>query len=364
MTKRGASTSVRSLIGKRAREGSTNPAAALTAAEHALNLLPTLATEPSCDSIADLKHLLASPCRAYYTAAAVSRRRVLEEELRKPLLGLLFRLRSTLEQTIASHLERMDTEHVLNHACTKSFFGVSAKQGVSVRFALATCIPTLRCGAGCYAHDGRDRELHMIFRAALNTHLGTRYEVSNNVKRDLLISRLNNAIRYGVQAAQQDAVASENIGFARSPRIRFSHVGEMAATPAFANRLAQEVKGLDESIECVVYTRHPQAAQLDTSLFVVNFTLESATDPRRRFAPDGARIVASAWDGVLNPLAEINFLEHHVERSSSAKGEGRVCPVTMHHAELRSCDEARCDRCFVPVATSAPNDVSALGGAE
>ena len=62
----------------------------------------------------------------------------------------------------------------------------------------------------------------------------------------------------------------------------------------------------------------------------------------------GARIVNSAWDGEVYVGAEVNFLEHHVEKAAVSKGDGSICPVTANHKQTPSCDLARCQKCFVP----------------
>ena len=121
----------------------------------------------------------------------------------------------------------------------------------------------------------------------------------------------------------------------------------MAATPEFTNALALEIKKRNPKVQCVIYTRHPKAKLLDINLLVVNFTLEGAGDVREKFVPQGARIVNSAWDGNINEAAEINFLEHHVEKSTIAKGGGSICPVTANHKVTPSCDSAHCQKCFV-----------------
>ena len=136
--------------------------------------------------------------------------------------------------------------------------------------------------------------------------------------------------------------------YKRLPRIRFSHVGEMAATPEFTNALAREIKKRDPRAQCVIYTRHPKARLLDPTLLVVNFTLEGTDDARLKHVPASARIVNSAWDGIIYDEAEVNFLEHHVERAATSTRAGSICPVTANHKQTPSCDLARCQRCFIP----------------
>lgn len=304
----------------------------------------------SVDDYRSLKFRYATECRAYYSFAAMTRRRVLEEEVRNDALAKLYGLRSALEKAIIADLEVCGLrEDLIDAWASKSFFGISAKQGVSVRYALASCVPTRICGGRCYAHDGRDREIHRIFRGALNYFVGQSYECLGNDARSKLFEALSPVISYGVSAARQDQIDSlEDLGFSRAPRIRFSHVGEMAATPQFTNDLARAIRRVDPEISCTVYTRHPNASMLDTDALVVNFTLEGEGDLRLAWVPAGARVVASAWDGKLVEFAAVNFLEHHVEKVLKSSGAGHVCPVTADHGSLTSCDGASCELCFLP----------------
>jgi hypothetical protein len=342
-------TSVKSLIGDRTPRGLIVPEELNGSVDRMLHSIEALESAAPVSSVDELKRRFSQACRLYYTVAAVSRRRVLNPALRTQLLKQLYPLRSQIERVVVRGLNNLtSTGSVLSLASQKSFFGVSAKQGVSIRYPLLTCIPTAECGGRCYAHDGRDRELHLLFRAALNYWVGSRYEAESTAGQELLIGRLSNSINHAVRAALADAEDSARAGWHRAPRIRFSHVGEMAATPNFTNRLAREIAKRNPVIACVIYTRHPRADRLDTSLLHVNFTLEGVDDTRRRFVPQGARIVNSAWDGRLDAAAAVNFLEHHVEKKASAVGDGHVCPVTANHDVIKSCDSARCDLCFRP----------------
>lgn len=337
------------LIGKRTR-GKIDPVATLAAADEALERLAGAKPQP-VEDLRALKHHYARDCRSYYSVAALSRRGVLEDELRSAAYAKLFRLRSTLENSIIRDLDycgqRGDLEKIW---ASKSFFGVSAKQGVSLRYALASCIPTRDCGARCYAHDGRDREIHHLFRGALNYYFGQQYEHFSAKAQRHLLDLLSNAVVFGVSAARDDCLRAEvELGIQRLPRIRFSHVGEVASTPLFANAVAQQIHSIDPEVSCVIYTRHPRAQELDSEQFVVNFTLEGDDDPRSRWAPANSRIVSSAWDGRLSSIADINFLEHHVAEVAAADGIGVVCPVTLDHGKNTSCDVARCQMCFVPL---------------
>ena len=67
---------------------------------------------------------------------------------------------------------------------------------------------------------------------------------------------------------------------------------------------------------------------------------------RLRYRPSWARLVSSAWDGRLNSNADVNFLEHHVEKHSAATGRGNICPVTKNPSLTPTCDLAKCEKCF------------------
>lgn len=295
-----------------------------------------------------LRQFFVPVSRSYFSLAALTRRNVLCEDVRQDGLARLFKMRSFLETKLLAEFRYNSARLPVLHEATKdSFFGKSRKQGVSIRYALASCVPTATCGGRCYAHDGRDRELLHIYRGVLNYYVGLEFEKGSLERRQQVLGLLSKSIDKGVEAALVDQASALTVGFNRLPRMRFSHVGEMAATPEFTNALALEVKKRDPSVQCVIYTRHPKAKLLDTNLLVVNFTLEGAGDVREKFVPQGARIVNSAWDGNINEDAEINFLEHHVEKSTIAKGGGSICPVTANHKVTPSCDSAHCQKCFV-----------------
>jgi hypothetical protein len=300
-------------------------------------------------SVKEAKLLAMSACKSYYALAAASRRRQILEDERELLLAKLFAVRSKLERAICAKLE--SAVDVTKTALTKQFFGYSQKQGVSLRYPLLSCVPTARCGGRCYGHDGRDRELHHIFRGCLNYAVGRLFENGDEEVRSKLIRDFHPICQHAVKEAIEDQERAQSEGYSRLPRIRFSHIGEVAATPHFANALAKLIHEIDPAVQCVIYTRHPGASDLDPDEFVINFTLEAENDPRKKFAPEGSRLVASAWDGKINSEAEVSFLEHHVSDVHSATGSGFACPVTSQHDKLKSCDEARCARCFIAPST-------------
>ena len=343
----------RDLLGPRLKSGSVDPASAITEAAEALSALIAKDPDPA-PNIDSAKRKYARICRIYYTVAAVSRRSALDASLRSEALKLLYPLRSAIEKQILSDLLSLDAEaDIISEATVPSFFGFSAKQGVSVRYPLSTCVPTQNCGGRCYAHDGRDRELQLIFRGVLNYLLGLTYERANSKKRAMVFSALGRAMDFAIKKAQMDKHTSEAGGFLRETRIRFSHVGEMVATPNFTNALAAELRKRDPTLACVLYTRHPDAALIDPAVIRVNFTIEGIGDQRSAFSPPGARLVSSAWDGKVTPSAVVNFLEHHVEKHSNASSDARICPVTASAGGLSTCDSAKCDVCFRKITTRA-----------
>jgi hypothetical protein len=335
-----------SIWGKR-RQRMRAPQDVLGEAENETEKLKTRSVKLH-QSLSKLRESFVPVSRSYFSLAALTRRANLEESFRSEGLARLFSMRTLIESKLLDEFRTNSTNLDIYKEATKpSFFGKSKKQGVSIRYALSSCVPTVRCGGRCYAHDGRDRELLHICRGVLNYYVGYEYENGNDADKEKILVSLSKAIDQGAEAALGDQVNAAKEGYSRLPRIRFSHVGEMAATPKFTNALAHQINLRDARIQCVIYTRHPDAILLNTKLLVVNFTLEGADDNRTRHIPDGARIVNSAWDGQLNEDAEVNFLEHHVEKASSSEGKGSICPVTASHKQTPSCDLARCEKCFV-----------------
>lgn len=342
-------SSVHALVGQRSPRDSIRPESLISEIHDTIPELRQYSPKRFI-TVKKLKASFAQVCRLYYTAAAVSRRTHLPDELRAELLGTLFIFRRLIERSILDELVLLGDQHDLWCAvAAKSFFGVSAKQGVSIRYALASCIPTESCGGRCYAHDGRDRELHIMFRAVFNYFAGLTYESGDTQTRLRVMKKLTTAIDYGIKSAVAERSQAMKAGFNREARIRFSHIGEMPSTPCFTNDLAREINSRNKAVACVIYTRHPNVTRLDPGLFRINVSLETLHDSRRDLAPPGVRFVSSAWDGKLDPNVTVNFLEHHVEKHSNPTGIGNVCPVTMNAGLVHSCDEACCDLCFGPI---------------
>lgn len=310
------------------------------------------------ESVPAIRNSFTEYGRSYYALAALSRRKTLSDEIREHAMSRLFALRAQLEQRMLESLKfSASYVDIVAYAARTTFFGRSIKQGVSIRYPLASCVPTKLCGGRCYAHDGRDRDLQRLFRGVLNWYLGDHYEHGDGSARRAVMASLSKAIDEAINAARSESKTSAHQGFERSPRIRFSHVGEMAATPQFANALAYEIGQRAPDVRCIVYTRHPSAHLFDPQLLIVNFTVDGHGDSRISFKPKRARLVSSSWDGKLLEGAEINFIEHHVEKSATPSGSGQSCPVTLNHDVTPSCDSARCEKCFVPpVNRGLPSD--------
>jgi hypothetical protein len=153
--------------------------------------------------------------------------------------------------------------------------------------------------------------------------------------------------RRAIRAAEKEAEALRSTDWLRRPFIRFSHVGEIAAFPDFANKLAAQVCDLSGGgVDCVIYTRHPNAKKLCSKLLIINFTLDQSSYDRKEWSPPSARIVFSAFNGEIDPDVDINFLEHHRWSHFPPIGTGQICPATHPEASERTCDAVRCSLCF------------------
>jgi hypothetical protein len=296
-----------------------------------------------------LKAAYAEPLKRYFALSGLSRSITAPSQLVTRAWEQVFRVRVLIEGAVQDSIrEALSlTPSGLDALLKSSFFGLSKKQGISIRLPLRSCNPTPLCGSACYAHDVLDAGPESVVRGAVNGFLAALYESGEEAARGSLLARLRPHVRRAVRAATREARDLKG-EWKRRPRIRFSHVGEIAFWPRFANALAALVRDLSEGgVDCVVYTRHQRAGELDPELFVINFTLDAASPDRRDWAPIRSRIVFSAFGGDLSADAEVNFLEHHRWSHTPARsGEGRVCPATLPETEDRTCDAVRCDRCF------------------
>ena len=284
----------------------------------------------------------------YWNLANLSRAGDRRPGLSAAAFRAVFRVRVTIERGFASLLyEHLDHGHFeLADLFDGDFFGCSIKQGASLRMPLASCAPTVDCQGSCYAHDGMDAGRNPVVKGALNGAIAACFEAGDDATRSRILDLLKPHVRRAVRSARTEAAAAS---FKRRARIRFSHVGEIAAFPAFANKLAglvhEESKG---EVDCVVYTRHPNAALLDPALFLVLFSLDESSEDRRRFVPQTARVVRSAFGGLITDSVDVNFLEHHRWEHIKPVGTGKVCPATAPETKVRTCDACKCDFCFKP----------------
>jgi hypothetical protein len=300
--------------------------------------------------ISDMRLVFGHSLRRYFALAALSRSTTAPAQMVSEAFNLVFRVRVVLEQSIASTFTDIATRDGigaldLNRA---PLHGYSKKQGVSIRMPLSSCVPSKICGAACYAHDVLDAAPASVVRGAINGAVSSWYERGSEPQREELISTLMQPVRRMVEAARKDARAAAP-HFVRRPRIRFAHVGEFAPFPEFANTLAKLVYEIsDGEVDCVVYTRHPDAKLLDPDLFVVLFSLDESSEDRRRFVPPKARVVRSAFGGHITETVDVNFLEHHRWVHIKPSGTGMICPSTAPETKIRTCDACQCDFCFKP----------------
>jgi hypothetical protein len=301
-------------------------------------------------SASDSRAFFADDLRRYFALAALSRSTTAPGPMVSDALSLVFRVRVVLEQAIAGALTDLaaragigafDLAHAPLH-------GFSKKQGVSIRMPLSSCVPSKICGAACYAHDVLDAAPASVVRGAINGAIAALYERGNSRQRKELLAALARPISRMVQAAQKDA-RDASTTYARRPRIRFAHVGEFAQFPEFANALAKSVREVSSGeVDCVVYTRHPDAGLLDPELFVVLFSLDESSEDRRRYVPSTAWVVRSAFGGHVTDSVDVNFLEHHRWVHIKPVGTGKICPSTAPETKVRTCDACQCDFCFKP----------------
>jgi hypothetical protein len=295
---------------------------------------------------ADLTAAYCEPARIYFALAARSRAKTCPPSEREMIYRHLFVVRTCLERAIYRSIAN-NRKAFEGHLFDRGFFGGSIKQGISVRFPLFSCVPTRKCAGGCYAHDGRDKHFTAIVRGVLNYVTIEWLQRSTEHQDAEAMRRFQSQIDRAIVLAKREAAEASAAGFSRRPRIRLSHVGEIASIPEMANWLGHQIKARSSGgVDAIIYTRHPKAIDLDTNALVVNFTIESNHYSRKKYAPEGSRLVASSWGGAVLGIAEVNFLEHHGEAHSVRSGAGKICPVTLDHASTPTCDSAKCTICF------------------
>jgi hypothetical protein len=307
-------------------------------------------------SVPELRSSFGADLRRYFALAALSRSTTAPAQLVSDALALVFRVRVVLEQSIAGTLNNLILrDGVSALALSRApIHGYSKKQGVSIRMPLSSCAPSKLCGAACYAHDVLDAAPASVVRGAVNGALAFHYEQGNETAREHLMAELQRPITRMIRDAVRDAKDAAKT-FLRRPRVRFAHVGEFASFPAYANALARGVRDQSKGeVDCVVYTRHPDAKLLDPNLFVVLFSLDESSEDRRRFVPPKARVVRSAFAGRITETVDVNFLEHHRWVHIAPVGTGKVCPSTAPETKVRTCDACKCDFCFKPKFATQP----------
>jgi hypothetical protein len=286
----------------------------------------------------------------YFRLCALARSTTALPSLKSSALLDVFPVRSLIERSIISTIEDAELPRIekISGILKNNFFGFSKKQGTSLRMPLNSCHPTRLCASGCYAHDVLDAAPLAVIRGAMNGWLAETFEKQDSIDRTLILKELEPHVKSAIRNANKELLSLPS-GFKRRPFIRFSHVGEIVAFPDFANALAGLVTKLSNGgVDCVVYTRHKNVSKLDTTLWVINFTLDPSSMNRKSWAPDYARIVFSAFGGVTSRVAEVNFLEHHRHgHTPKTAGTGRICPATAPETRVRTCDACECNRCFV-----------------
>jgi hypothetical protein len=309
----------------------------------------------------ELRSLFYKDLLRYFALAALSRSTTAPTRMVQDALALVFRTRISLERSVSDAVIKSVRRIGLAafDLATAPLYGCSKKQGISIRMPLMSCVPSRLCGAACYAHDVLDAAPASVVRGAVNGAIADWYEECDHQDREGLLIALHKPIQRMIAAARKDA-AGGAATFLRRPRIRFAHVGEFAYYPNFANALASRVHDFSKGeVDCVIYTRHPDARLLDQRLFITLFTLDESSEDRRRFVPDGARVVRSAFGGQITETVDVNFLEHHRWTHFRPSGSGRVCPATAPETKVRTCDACRCDFCFTrpdPAHSSLSSD--------
>ena len=289
-------------------------------------------------------------CTQYFRLSALARSKALNQIYTSEADALLFKTRVQIEASIADtvrlHLGLSETEKKLEAICAGSIFGVSKKQGTSIRFPLTSCQPTKLCASACYAHDALDAAPNSIVRGVINGVLAE-YYCDHVTSRPWLLGLLQRQIQRAIASALRERHQSESSGYLRRARIRLAHVGEAAAYPEFTNDVALKIDTLSRgTVTPVVYTRHRDARRIDSAHTVINFTLDDSSTGRLPWKPAGARIVGSAFNGIAIQYASVNFVEHHRWSTVEIKNGGNLCPVTVLSNNLHTCDQAKCDICF------------------
>jgi len=223
---------------------------------------------------ADIAQAFKQDLLNYFALCGLSRRRTAAKGLNQKASGALFGVRTEIEKSIENSVTSAAKLAGGGPRCLfrNRVYGGSKKQGVSVRMPLTTCVPTALCATRCYAHDALDASSNSVIRGAMNGAIAQLYEEGGSHMRCEIMAELKG---HSLKAIKQSWLECDSVepGWTRRPHIRFAHVGEMAAYPAFANAVGAQIRDLSGGkVMCVVYTRHPRARELDPDLWVINFT--------------------------------------------------------------------------------------------
>ncbi|WP_419655999.1 uncharacterized protein Dvar_51080 [Desulfosarcina variabilis str. Montpellier] len=300
-------------------------------------------------SFTNIKNRFYDVLNSYFALSCLSRNKNESADLVVAANQHVFRVRTLVESTIEHSIlewNKKQNGSIPSELFNGNFFGKSKKQGTSVRMPLTTCQPTKLCASACYAHDVLDAAPLSLIRGVVNGLIAAFYEKGSSKDRSVIMGQMMKHTQRAVRASNNE-LAFLPAGFKRRPSIRFAHVGEMAPFPEFANALAQQIRSVSSgSVDCVVYTRHRKASEIDPELFVINFTLDASSDDRKAWVPEKARKTYSAFGGILADDVEINFLEHHRWVHTNPIGKGVICPATHPDTKIRTCDACECNLCF------------------
>lgn len=300
-----------------------------------------------CTDYQSLAESFEYPLKKYFALTALARGKNSDQELLHAACKLLFPIRVKIEQEIIDSIGKNCDKNFSEWIFNGSFFGHSKKQNISVRLPLTSCQPTELCSSSCYAHDALDAAPRSVIRGAINGAIASAYE-NDLIDRQYIMKKLTVHIEKAVKSAlKEQRDIQKKFNWMRPAYIRFSHVGELSNFPDFANSLAENVIWLSEGkVFSTIYTRHKKVNKLNPDLWIINFTLDRSSMNRKIWIPTHARTVFSAFDGVINRDAEINFLEHHRWSHVQPKGVGACCPATLPETPIKTCDAVQCCLCF------------------
>jgi hypothetical protein len=289
--------------------------------------------------------------RDYFALCSMARgKTALRGEAEHVLFSTRVVIERWIQRSVKLHIKEQPA--AFSQILKQKAFGESKKQGVSLRFALNSCQPTKICSNLCYAHDVLDAAPAAVIRGAINGIIAEFFEAGSAEDRQLILDAWEQHVALAVKAALLERDQSE---FPREGRIRFGHVGDGAHYAEFCNAIGRlVVRKSNGQVSPIIYTRHSMAHKLDNEVFVVNFTIDSTSEDRRKYVPIGARTVFSAFGGLTSSAAEVNFLEHHRFSHLPQIGEGHACPATLTETKIRTCDAVKCDLCFERPTSKVP----------